>query len=1149
MTAIFFPNSNSKATNVAVDRGRGLVNEEDGREARCLTASVFTGAMTKCALLFALLVQIWAAHSWQPKFHLGRAMFGMQTDDERFTMRNPDKELNLPKLSDAKEEYFDQKLDHFDGSSQQTWRQRYYHNFQYTSGSNNIKTVFLRLGGEGPLRMSTVSNEATPMMTLAKEHGAAVFALEHRFYGASRPTPNQSVKNLKYLSSRQALKDVAYFIQEMNKKYKLEGARWVTFGGSYSGALSLWFRQQYPELVVGAVGSSAPLDAEFDFWGYLEVVEDALRTQHSNDCAENVRKGFKEIRELMKTKEGRDQLSEIFKLKAPLSGLELSYNDIQYFYMVLYENFQMATQYNEVNVNPFNNAFGIKHVCDIMTKGNDDPIKKIQAVNVYMADLRGGFEHTDNSYEDMVNYLGREEFDGENFDSGARSWTWQTCTEFGYYQTTDGGPNGIFVNFSVFVNMCTDVFGKKFHANYTYTAILATQAHYGGVEGFKATNVVIPNGSVDPWHRLGKLASDVASVVTYLMKGTAHCAEMSPPGPNDKPDLKKVREIIKQNIAKWLKEPRSQLPANTKPLMKPVMRRARTTYPKQEEGTAEEPILLSQMKFPSWTRHRRTFVGRPPQGFVNPPRNVTQEEFEPQFITQPFDHFNPNDQRTFRQKYYENNKWARLGGPVFLYIGGESPLNSGFVKGYNIYYQHLAVVMGATVFALEHRYYGDSIVGGTAEDPNPDLTYLSSWQMIHDVANFIETMNAKMETKSKWILFGGSYSANLALWFRSAFPDLVNGAVGSSAPVEAKFDFYEYMEAAEKSFIKYQPQCAARIAEGFEEMHRLVLTKAGRKQLTDTFRLVPPWNENSIVSDEDIQYFFQTIYSVFGAAAQQDFRYQVCTEMVFSGATALQNVARVNELFNGEWQGQYFNGTESSYTDFVAFLKTAHKYGPVAASMKLWIWQTCTEFGYFQSTDSGYNIFGSPTPVNLYTRTCLDVFGDKYKAVNIEKNVRATNKLYGGRDHYKGSNALATNGNVDPWHALGMYKAKDKSVVTFLMDDVAHCADIFQPQIVHFDIIVAQSLMDKLVKEWLSQEMSPRPTTKQVTSTPRPTTEGMSSTLQPTRNPTRGTSISAEVCHFFLMTTVTTKLEVILSTWNMHSFLIWGLNTGEICIC
>ncbi|KIH44758.1 hypothetical protein ANCDUO_25214, partial [Ancylostoma duodenale] len=65
---------------------------------------------------------------------------------------------------------------------------RYFYNFKYTGGSSNIKTVFLRIGGEGPLRISTVSNEATQMMTLAKQHKAAVFALEHRFYGASRPT-------------------------------------------------------------------------------------------------------------------------------------------------------------------------------------------------------------------------------------------------------------------------------------------------------------------------------------------------------------------------------------------------------------------------------------------------------------------------------------------------------------------------------------------------------------------------------------------------------------------------------------------------------------------------------------------------------------------------------------------------------------------------------------------------------------------------------------------------------------------------------------------------------------------------------------------------------------------------------------------------
>ncbi|EYB94805.1 hypothetical protein Y032_0167g134 [Ancylostoma ceylanicum] len=341
--------------------------------------------MSRCLLLFLLLVQIWAAHSWQPKFHLSRAMFGTQTDDESFSMRNPDEKMNLSKDSDAKTDYIEQKLDHFDDSSQKRWRQRYYYNFKYTGGSNNIKAVFLRLGGEGPLRIGTVSNEANQMMTLAKQYGAAAFALEHRFYGVSRPTPNQSVDNLRYLSSHQALKDTAYFIQKMTEKHKLKGARWVTFGGSYAGALSLWFRQQYPHLIAGAVGSSAPLDAEFDFWGYLEVVEDALRSQHSNECAENVRKGFQKMTSLMKTKEGREQLSKIFMLKAPLTNITLSYNNIQYFYQVIYENFQLATQYNEVNVNPYKDGYGIKQVCDIMTRGNEDPVTKLQAVNLYMA--------------------------------------------------------------------------------------------------------------------------------------------------------------------------------------------------------------------------------------------------------------------------------------------------------------------------------------------------------------------------------------------------------------------------------------------------------------------------------------------------------------------------------------------------------------------------------------------------------------------------------------------------------------------------------------------------------------------------------------------------------------------------------------------
>ncbi len=61
-----------------------------------------------------------------------------------------------------------------------------------------------------------------------------------------------SVKNLQYLNSEQALADLASFRQAMQSKFNLTSAnKWISFGGSYPGALSAWFRLKYPHLVIG----------------------------------------------------------------------------------------------------------------------------------------------------------------------------------------------------------------------------------------------------------------------------------------------------------------------------------------------------------------------------------------------------------------------------------------------------------------------------------------------------------------------------------------------------------------------------------------------------------------------------------------------------------------------------------------------------------------------------------------------------------------------------------------------------------------------------------------------------------------------------------------------------------------------------------
>jgi len=44
-----------------------------------------------------------------------------------------------------------------------------------------------------------------------------------------------STDNLKYLSSEQALADLAYFRLYMSDKLKLTKNKWIAFGGSYPG--------------------------------------------------------------------------------------------------------------------------------------------------------------------------------------------------------------------------------------------------------------------------------------------------------------------------------------------------------------------------------------------------------------------------------------------------------------------------------------------------------------------------------------------------------------------------------------------------------------------------------------------------------------------------------------------------------------------------------------------------------------------------------------------------------------------------------------------------------------------------------------------------------------------------------------------------
>lgn len=169
----------------------------------------------------------------------------------------------------------------------------------------------MMIGGEGEATAKWMTQGA--WIQYAKEHNALCFQLEHRFYGKSHPTEDLSNDNLKYLSSEQALADLAYFIVAMNEKHQLDfgTVKWIAFGGSYPGSLAAWLREKYPHLVFAAVSSSGPLLAKADFREYFDVVTQSLGT-YSDNCVDAVQKSIGQVEILLKHMVGQRNLNEKF---------------------------------------------------------------------------------------------------------------------------------------------------------------------------------------------------------------------------------------------------------------------------------------------------------------------------------------------------------------------------------------------------------------------------------------------------------------------------------------------------------------------------------------------------------------------------------------------------------------------------------------------------------------------------------------------------------------------------------------------------------------------------------------------------------------------------------------------------------------------
>jgi thymus-specific serine protease len=85
---------------------------------------------------------------------------------------------------------------------------------------------------------------------------------------------------------------------------------------------------------------------------------------------------------------------------------------------------------------------------------------------------------------------------------------------------------------------------------------------------------------------------------------------------------------------------------------------------------------------------------------------VDPNDFEELNFDNLVDHYNFQSDATYSQRYWRNDKfWTSTDGPNFLYICGEYRCS---IREDRLYPFMVGASHGGRLFALEHRFYGDS---------------------------------------------------------------------------------------------------------------------------------------------------------------------------------------------------------------------------------------------------------------------------------------------------------------------------------------------------------------------------------------------------------------------------------------------------------
>ncbi|XP_012279295.1 putative serine protease K12H4.7 [Orussus abietinus] len=433
-----------------------------------------------------------------------------------------------------------------------------------------------------------------------------------------------------------------------------------------------------------------------------------------------------------------------------------------------------------------------------------------------------------------------------------------------------------------------------------------------------------------------------------------------------------------------------------------------------------------------------------------------------EWITQPLDHFNHRDNRTWQMRYFENDEFFEGSGPILVMLGGEWAISWGFLSAGLMY--DIAAENKALMYYTEHRYYGHS--RPTLDTSVPNLQFLNVDQALADVAYFIEAKKRERNLKNGTVIvFGGSYAGNMAAWARLKYPHLIQGALASSAPVFAKADFFEYYQVVADSLGRYSQQCVRDVKSAFDSVEGLLSVEGGLKTLKKYFNLC---KTPDVTVRNDLATFMVYLAEKFAAVVQFDGIVsrgtkisKICEDMTnVKLGSPLERLAKVARPTD--------ECLEVDYKRFLEKFADVSWASPAAASStRQWLYQTCTEYGYYQTSNSNRSIFGTLFPLEYFLDMCADLYGNYYDRPALEFGIERTNIMYGGWIP-EVTNVIFTNGNVDPWHSLSILEDLNDSSPAIIVNGTSHCVDLMPDSDSDLEELTqARSKVREIIGRWI----------------------------------------------------------------------------------